>query len=142
MIEIVTLLSGEIDTTLIHSQASHTVSLLFLGFSKRSLELDHRDGHMICRACNCLMYLNRVPVGKMEDLLAIVGDIPLLENPERDSKFTEWIVNIPGIAFVLGPRKVRSAREIPATGFFWPEYFVFEIQRAVGLHATIVSTES
>lgn len=142
MIEVVTLLSGEVDAALIHSYASHTVSLLFFGFPKRSLELHHRHGRVICRTCNCLMYLNGSSVGKAENLLAEVGGIPLLKNPERNREFTEWIVNIPGIAFVFGPRKVRSARKIPMTCFFRPEHFVFEIQSAIGLHATICGIES
>lgn len=106
MIEVVTLLSGEVDTAFIHSYASHTVSLLFLGFSKRSLELHHHHGRVICRTGNCLMYLNGSSVGKAKNLLAGVGDIPLFKNPKRYREFTEWIVNIPGIAFILGSRKV------------------------------------
>ncbi len=142
MVEIVTLFSREIDAALIDSHTNHIFPLLFLRFPERSLKFDHRHGRVIYGTCRRLVYLSGGSIEKTKNLLAIVGCIPLLKNPKRHHKFTERIVNIPGIAFVLRSRKVRSSREIPMTRFFRPEHFVFEIQRTVGFHATIVRVES
>lgn len=141
-IEIIALLSGEINTTLIDSDTGHPIPRLFLGFSESSLELDIRDRSMILFRAAREHDLIRTSIGKRESFFSIIKLIPLFVHDEADSKVSERIMYISRITLAIRPDCVRSSREFPATCLMKTCWLVFEIDCTILMEASSVTIES
>lgn len=142
VVEIIAFFSGEIDTAFIHSETRYGFSLLDFRFPEGSLKFYGDYWRMIYGIYFCLYYFCNGSIREMECFLPIIGDISLLKNPKRNGKLTERIMDVSRITFIFGSREIRTTREIPVTGFFWSEYFVFQIQTTICFRTSIVRIES